>query len=309
MSDQKTEIIATRTGGLGSSDAKMVKSIGRNQTISEAQKIRLAVMLGLEQQKQFSTGATDYGNYIEQKVFETLAKEYNHATSNPFTKHEKYSQQYGFDIFNHIDFEVENENHLIWFECKAVNDDLETTLQKYAEQLAWHRMIGNAKASRLNKDFQLYLVHYQTADKTSNFEPDNITISLTDEVNDYSYFTKGFEIISEAIKDFQYTKSEELSSYSLPEKYQTKLDDIYLYMKDIERKTAEIEEFKAKMREIMKANNVKSIDNDLFRITTVEQSESIGFDAKLLEKEQNEIYKKYLTKKSVRKSYLKLTIK
>jgi len=306
--DNKQEIIATRRGGLGSSDAKLVYSAGRNGKVSDAQRTRLAVMLGLAEQKQFSTKATDYGNHIEQCIFETLKGEYPTAISNPFTKHQTFSEKYNFDIFNHIDFEVENEHHIIWFECKAVNDNLNDTLQKYSEQLNWHQLIGKEKAKNLNKDFCLYLVHYQTSDKDSDFDASKISIQLVE--NEYrDMFSKGFEIISKEIENFTYNPSEEISAYTLPADIQKTLEDVYLSLKEIDKLTKEVEKFKTNMLQLMETNDVKSIDNDLFKLTTVAAGESIGFDSKKFESENTELYQKYVTKRTVRKSYLKVTIK
>ena len=308
METAKNEIIKTRTGGLGSSDAKMVISIGKNGKVSETQKKRLAIMLGLDEQKQFTTNATEYGNYIENCVFEALKGEYPTAVSNPFTKHEAFSQEYGFDIFNHIDFEVENGFHIAWFECKAVNDGLDATIEKYNDQLMWHQMIGLEKAKSLQKDFTLYLVHYQTSDKESDFDASKINIHRIENVY-ANPFVQGFEVIKNEIKDFTYEKSEELSSYCLPVEQQKQLEQIYISLKEIETLNKKVDEFKEKMLGLMEANNVKSIDNELFKITVVAGSESIGFDTKRFEKENTEIHRKYLTKKTVRNPYLKLTIK
>ena len=308
QTDNKSEIIKTRTGGLGSSDAKMVISIGKNGKVSETQKKRLAIMLGLDEQVQFSTNATDYGNYIENCVFEALKGEYPTAVSNPFTKHELFSAEYGFDIFNHIDFEVENGYHIAWFECKAVNDNLTATIEKYKDQLMWHQMIGREKARNLKKDFTLYLVHYQTSDKDSEFDASKIVIERIE--NEYSNpFISGFEVIKSEIQNFTYEKSEELSSYCLPAEQQKELEQIYINLKEIETLNKKVEEFKARMHSLMEENNVKSIDNDLFKITIVAGSESMGFDAKRFEKENPELYRKYLTKKTVRNSYPKITLK
>lgn len=305
--DQKNEIIATRKGGLGSSDAKLVASVGRNGKLSDAQRNRLAVMLGLAEQKQFSTKATDYGNYIEECVFEKLKSDFPNAVSNPFTKHESLSEQYGFDIFNHVDFEVDQPNTLVWFECKAVNDDIDETIQKYKDQLAWHIMIGQSKAEKMGKKFVLMLAHYHTTDKESEFSVKKLTLMPVISIS--VDFVSGFKIIAKEIENFEYKPSEELSSYNLPEPIQNRLEEIYLNLRELEEINRKVDDFKAKILDLMIENNVKSIDNELFKITTVAGGESIGFDAKKFESENPEIHSKYLTKKTVRKSYLKLTLK
>ena len=66
---EKSEIIAARLGGLGSSDAKMVASVGRNKALTKTATDRISVMMGMEEKKQFSTEATAKGDYIESAVF------------------------------------------------------------------------------------------------------------------------------------------------------------------------------------------------------------------------------------------------
>ena len=307
-SDQKKEIISTRKGGLGSSDATLVASAAKNGKLTDSQRKRIAVMLGLEEQKQFSTKATEYGNYIEEKVFETLKNEYQNAISNPFNKHERFSEQFGFDVFNHIDFEVDKSNTIVWFECKAVNDNVDDTLSKYKNQLLWHQMIGREKSSLLKKQFALYLVHYHTEDKTSDFDPSKLTIRLVEHSTN-SLFEEGLKVVAKEIENFDYQPSEEISAYTLPEHIQKGLEEVYLQLKEIDQLNKKVDDFKAKMLELMETNSVKSINNDLFKISTVASTESVGFDAKKFEYEYPDLYSEFLIKKTVRKSYLKVTIK
>ena len=64
MSEGKNEILETRIGGLGSSDAKMCAKIGRNGVIGVSDRKRIAIMLGLDEQRQFTSAATEHGNFI-----------------------------------------------------------------------------------------------------------------------------------------------------------------------------------------------------------------------------------------------------
>ena len=58
MENYKDNIIATRVGSLGSSDAKMVAKIGRVGKLAYADKERLAVLTGQKEQHDFSNAAT-----------------------------------------------------------------------------------------------------------------------------------------------------------------------------------------------------------------------------------------------------------
>jgi hypothetical protein len=57
-------------------------------------------MLGEEENRKFTSLPTEYGNYIEDKVFEFIGMKYPTVVSNPFYKSKLLSEQFGFDIFN-----------------------------------------------------------------------------------------------------------------------------------------------------------------------------------------------------------------
>lgn len=306
--ETKNEIIRTRFGGLGSSDAAMVYNIGKNGTISESQRQRIAIMLGLDEQKPFKTNATDYGSFIEDCIYQELLKQYPNAVSNPFYKSDILSEKYGFSIFNHIDFEVETEKVLYWFECKAVNEDIETTKRKYIRQLHWHSVLGTEKAKIIGKKFNLILLHYKTEDKNSDFDAEKITYDNCDIHFEQGVISRGLQIISDEIKNFNYLPSDELSAYNLPIQVQDVLSEIYIQMREIETAEKKIEDFKAKILSLMQDNNVKSIDNELFRFTVVPESVSMQFDSKKFQIENEQLAEKY-KKEQKRKSYLKITIK
>jgi hypothetical protein len=71
--EHKNEIINTRVGGLGSSDAKMVAGIGERGFLNHADSKRIAIMLGMAEQRQFSTKAIETGNIIEKAIGDMLA--------------------------------------------------------------------------------------------------------------------------------------------------------------------------------------------------------------------------------------------
>lgn len=303
------EIIKTRVGGLGSSDAKMVAKIGRNGVISQSDKKRIAIMLGLDEQKQFTSVATEHGNFIENSIYQLLSSKYNNAVSNPYTKHDELSERYGFDIFNHIDFEVKTDKKLLWFECKATNKSIDETEQDYFEQLHWHSVIGNNKAKSLGLEFELYLVHYLDVEKEFIFDSQNFEIKKVDLHFEQGIISKGLQIISDAIKNgFEYEKQSELYLSDLPQIWQNEayeIQQILLRQKDEEQK---IEKFKDRLKEIMSANNVKSINNDFFSITYVAETVSTKLDSKKIKAEQPDIFEKY-AKQSPVKSSIRLTIK
>ena len=302
------EIVKTRTGGLGSSDAKMIAKIGRNGCISESDKKRIAIMLGLEEQKKFSTYVTEHGNFIEDCIFVNLKSKYPNAVSNPYTESIKQSERYGFKVFNHIDFEVVTKSKLIWFECKATNKDIDSTEQYYIDQLHWHFVIGNEKAIQLGLEFELYLVHYFDTEKEMIFDADNLQIRLVD-IHFATGIRKGLEIISETIKDFKYEKSEEFHVSDLPIIWQNECEQIQQILIRQKEEEQKIESFKQRLLEIMQANNVKTIKNDFFGVTYVSETIATTFDKEKLKKDMPGVFDNYNTKKSNKKAFIKITIK
>jgi len=309
MLDEKNEITKTRIGGLGSSDAKMVAKIGRNGILGDSDRKRIAIMLGLDEQKQFTSIATEHGNFIENSIFKLLTSKYNNALSNPYTKHDMLSDKYGFDIFNHIDYEVQTNDKLIWFECKATNKNIDDTINDYIHQLQWHTVIGENKASKLCLKFELYIVHYFDVEKEFIFNSDNFEIKLIDIHFEKEIISKGLEIISDEIKKgFEYEKRSELFLSDLPEKWQNEAYEIQQILIRKKYEEQKVEEFKIKLSEIMGKNNIKSIVNDFFSITYVSETLSTKFDSKKLMAEMPEIYEKY-TKQSPVKQSIRLKIK
>lgn len=309
MNNDKQHIISTRTGGLGSSDAKMVAKIGRNGKLSEADDQRIAIMLGLEEKKQFSIKATKFGDWIEECVFNELKNKYPQIISNPYYKSDSLSEKYEFDIFNHIDYEVENSQFIIWIENKATVKNSAETMKEYSDQLKWHQMLLKEKAARINKKPLLFLSHYKV-DDYEDFYPENLTVNLC-KLSSGNPFKKGFEIISQAIKDFAYQPKEELFAENLPLKVQEQLAAMSSILKGIEESQKKVDDFKNTMKELMQENGVKSIKNEFFNITLVPSSTSTSFDKKGMLDKYPSLNKRVeeFTSKKTKSSYIKLTIK
>jgi len=172
----KQEIINTRIGGFGSSDAKLFASIGKRGKIGKTALKRIEVMLGMRAQRNFSNASTRYGDYIESELYKSISQAYKgyKIISNPYC--EVKELPYSFKCFNHIDIEMVLPKRLIWIEVKAVNQLPEQTINEYKEQLCWHWWILEQESKKRKLTGELYLGHYHTKDKTSPFDPDNLSI-------------------------------------------------------------------------------------------------------------------------------------
>jgi len=312
-SENKIEIIETRKGGLGSSDADMVLRVAKSGIISDSAKQRLAIMLEYEQQKTFKTASTQLGNRIEDALFSSIKTKFPNAVSNPYSERTDLSSKYGFRVFNHIDFEIVDDKFLTWMECKATNHgDVNKVIKKYENQLQWHWMILVEKAKELGLKPRLFIVYFDTntiGDEAIEFNDDNIIIKPVACMGGViKTFETGLKLISKEVKSFQYEPLDELSAYNLPTAQQDYISDIGLCLQEIAERNVKVNEFKEKMLALMIENGVKSIKTDTFSISVVSESVSTSVDTSELKEKHPKIYKKVL-KLSKRKAYLKITLK
>ena len=314
MTDNKQEILETRIGGLGSSDAPMVYRIGLRGFLSDSDKFRIAVMLGLAESKIFSTEATRRGTEIEDRIFESLKLVQKEFVSNPKYVSESLTQKYGFSIFNHIDFELETETEVLWYENKAVLEkNIEVVKDKYICQLSWHMMLLKEKAAALNKKAELYLMRYDTNDFKADEElnPDNIDFYEVHYKRCLPYISvieNGLRIIKECIPTFEYVEPETLDAEVLPQVQIDYMNEIASRLESIKKHEIEIDEFKEKMYELMEANDIKSIKHDLFNMTIVAPTTVVKFNSKKFKKDNPKQYERYKMV-SCRDGFLKITLK
>lgn len=303
--ENKNEIINTRVGGLGSSDAKMVVGIAERETLNYADKERIAVMLGLAEKRQITSKAIELGNIIEDAVFEVFKTQFGeNIASNP-----RYTMELNLDyrVSNHIDFEISSDSELIWIEHKSTIHGIDQALEDYKYQLAWHAMLGQEKALNEGKKFKLLLSHYDTNGWDNEFNADKLSIvEVTPNTHLIDKICKGLLIINEQIPTFEWHEGI-LHASSLPAEINDKCEMMAEHLRKIKEMTEQVDNFKSKMCELMVANNVKSIVTDAFTITLVEQSVSTTFDKAKFTKEHPEMVAQY-EKKSIRKPYVNIKL-
>ena len=79
----KQNILSTRQGCLGGSDARMLSNIASIGYVPASAKKRLAVCKGLIEHENITTRAMQYGDYIEMMVYESLKAKDARWQSNP----------------------------------------------------------------------------------------------------------------------------------------------------------------------------------------------------------------------------------
>jgi len=290
METYKTDIIATRMGGLGSSDAKMVAKIGKSQSLSYADRERIAQMKGLAERRQFTTAATENGDYIEQRIYESVKLIYPEAVSNPFYKSGKLSDKYGFDIFCHIDIEAVSGDDLYWIECKATKADTAHTYDTYMHQLEWEHMLLEERAKELGKTPHLMLSHYHVTE-LGEYDTDNLT---NREIEPAPFIRKdikaGLKHIASILPSFTWEPKQELEASDLPEQQRGALAKWLARQQKMKEWLDEDRQIKDGLFDMMAAMDVKSIRIDGAVFTIKEGYTTTKIDSKKVQKLHPEVF-------------------
>ena len=314
----KQEIVSTRTGGLGSSDAAMVARIGRSKKLSATDNNRLAQMLGIIERPDFSTYYTRLGDDVEMAILGILEQAFgkDKVVSNPRYKSEMMSNTFGFDIMNHIDYEMEDEDTITWVENKASRYTTDEVQDKYKDQLVWHMMLLKEKAQTCGKKYRLCLSHYQT-DVTDHFDTANWTLRDITEAgmdNIATDIMNGLSVIQKKLEKFEYNPPKMLSMNESRAERLTAMADL---KEQIDRLTKHYEALKQEMQEEIINNQVDGADMPgVIHLTLVAESKTSKFDSKAYEKAHPErSYEavdpegtKAFYKETTRAAYLNVTI-
>ena len=147
--------------------------------------------------------------------------------------------------------------------------------------------------------------HFGHCEGFTLYDVENVEVKNKFKV-ELSEIKNGLKVIKESIPDFTFEENDELISTDLPEEVKKELSVIDEYLTKIEQMQSEINEFKDRMLHNMLKNNVKSIDNELFKITLVDETETSTFDSKKFKEEHPRLVKKYL-KTNKKKAYIKIS--
>lgn len=294
--EHKLEILNTRVGGAGSSDAAMVERIGRQGIVAltATDKKRLAILTGqAEKTDNFQTHAMQLGDEVEEIIFQIIKRKHPTAVSNPYREDLMMSSFYGFSIFNHIDIEVETEETVVWYEVKASNHTTEEVLDTYKAQLQWHWMLFN-KVHR-GKKLSLFLVHYRTG-ITESFSAENLSVipvKLDSKIQGNLY--SGLLKLRAFLPTFEWVEDDSLSlSLVDDERIQAMrevAEDAILRINELQ---AQIDEFKTALCSYMMSHSIKKISADKYTITLTLPTTSTTIDSKRLKAEMPDVYSQFL---------------
>ena len=295
QTEQKREIVETRKGGFGGSDARMFYKVGLKglSALSDTDKRRIAVALGQAEYIEIpATEAMEAGNefemWLRSKYSEENGWESNYKLESDFIKPRN------FKIFAHADFyDIEND---IVIEAKYTTSDLETTISDYMAQLQWYYMLGVYQVRIVKgyhgSDFE------KLDEKFIEYDPNYINVLL-----------HGISLIDDFCDTFIYQEKDEWTTFDLMPHEQAAAEVMFNYLSQIKKMEEEVEKQKAIMLDLMLKNGVKSLKSDGYTLTVVPESVRSTFDKAKLLKEHPEINESDYLKTSIVKPYLKITLK
>lgn len=316
MEQYKQDIINTRKGCLGGSDAKLLQQVALWGKVPQSAYKRLAVCKGLIEQENITTKVMEYGDFIEQSIFEHLYDVDERYQSNPCLVSKKYSTK-EVKIIDHVDFLLQDDENKVLnlYECKASKYSTTQVRNIYECQLYHHYLLGSELARELgNYRVNVFLCHYDTSDVDLDapwvFDPNKISVRQV-RFNNKQVFdmAKAVSIVSDFLADFnEYYEGDEIDAAYLPEKVKNEFDAITNVLKEIKEREQKVNDFKDKLYSFLQEKGIKSIKSDAFNITLVNPSESVSVDYKKLF--EQEIEAKHRVKaKRLKEKYKKSTQK
>ena len=292
MDEHKDEIVSTRVGCLGGSDAKLIASVAEHGSVPASAKKRLAICKGLIPHETFTSPAIEFGNYIEGMVFDMLHDGDERWQSNPCLVSEKYSRS-NCKVIDHVDFYLQDDNKktITIGECKATKHTYAQTRDEYNFQLLHHYLLGCEKAAELGGyKVSVLLCHYCTEglnlEDMNEFDPNRLTVKKLKNLESMSKkydIARGMDIIDEFLSTFDtYYVGEEISSVYLPADTKKQFYLIAQIIKKIDEDKQKVETFKNNLFAFMSKNDIKSIKDAEGRwaITRVDATSVKSVDTK-----------------------------
>lgn len=314
----KDEIISSRVGNLGGSDARILAAIAKNGCVQRAQVERLAIAKGLYERPNITNIAMQYGDFIENMIYDSLVQVDERWESNKCFRSQKYGRE-GLGLLVHIDFSLFDESRdkplLLWVECKATTTDIEQTYKDYKEQLYVEYVLGKELAEQLGADFKLELCHYDASVMFEDefqlqfaFDPDKISRKKVIFKKPVFDISSGMDIAAQYVSEMTEYKREEIDWDYLPAEVQEQMKQVNNILVSIKEKQDSIEEFKSHFYDFLCKNEIKSVKTPYFTISRVDESVSIQFDKVRFTAEHPELAAKY-QRAVKKKGYVLIKIK
>ena len=294
----KDIIIEHHKHGLGASDGNLLSKVANLGYVPTSCEERLAIIKGLySKDNDIKTEAMALGDLLENEVFDMLHENDNRWQSNYYFESKKYSRE-NCKLFVHIDFMLKDDEHKIlnWVEHKSTKRDIDYTRHEYANQLFIESMLGKEMTQSLGKGwrFNLQLSHYDTTDFDGNFDPEKIELRKVRFGNGFFDINKTMDIISDKISSMTEYYKDEVDADYLPENVKGKFMEVANCVNQINELNQKVKQFKENVYKFMVDKNIKSIKNDYFCVTRVDDTVVPKFDTKEFQKDHKTLYKKYM---------------
>ena len=314
----KDEIISSRVGNLGGSDARILAAIAKNGCVQRAQVERLAIAKGLYERPNITNIAMQYGDFIENMIYDSLVQVDERWESNKCFRSQKYGRE-GLGLLVHIDFSLFDESSdkplLLWVECKATTTDIEQTYKDYKEQLYVEYVLGKELAEQLGADFKLELCHYDASVMFEDesqlqfaFDPDKISRKKVIFKKPVFDIASGMDIAAQYVSEMTEYKREEIDWDYLPAEVQEQMKQVNNILVSIKEKQDSIEEFKSRFYDFLCKNEIKSVKTPYFTISRVDEAISMQFDKVKFASEHPELVAEY-QKEVKKKGYVLIKTK
>lgn len=284
MYDYKEEIIATRKGYVGSSDARLLAQISLLGYVPKTAYRRMALIKGMVEVDNISTPAMRFGDFIENAVYEHISATDKRYESNPMWVSKKYSRK-NVQCMSHPDIVLEDDNNKVLnvYEVKATRQSIEETRQTYKAQLFHHMLLAKERAEAKRYRVRVYLCHYNTEGIDLNeefiFDPERLTVNEVRFNNTPFDLGHAMDIINDFLDDFDiYSEDDSIDAALLPDNVREKFVVVANLLREIKQREAAVSDFKTYLYNFLSEKGIKRISCDEFAFTVVQPTESTSVD-------------------------------
>lgn len=327
MYEYKEDIIKTRSGCVGSSDAKMLAQIANLGSVPRSAYPRLAVVRGLVAPEDTpTTAAMAFGDFVENAIFDNLVAQHGveDYQSNPCLVSQKYSRK-NVRCIDHVDiYRVDEANKTLYaYEVKASKSTFDDVRYDYRAQLYHHTLMLREEAARRGSQWRVVviLVHYDTYGVDLNeafvFEPERITMREVKFKSAVFDLAHAMDIVDAFLDTFnEYYEGDCIDADILPDNVRETFNTMAGLLAEIKEREEKVEAFKAKLFDFLTSHDIKQIKNEAFTITRVDATTSVTFDAKRYLEELEAAHpvkakrlRKQYEKRTNKKGFAKITIR
>lgn len=286
--DYKIEISATRKGCLGGSDGNLLERISALGSVPKALYKRFAVVKGLIENDNVTTKVMLYGDYIEQRIYDSLVATNPNYQSNPMWVSGKYSRK-DLKLICHPDYILYDDDKKVLnvYEMKATRFSVLQTRETYKNQLFIEWTLAKEIVAARGEGWKvnMFLCHYDTSgvdfDKEFEYDPQRLSVHKLRMRDNLFDIGKAMDVASDFLQTFDcYSEDDEIQARYLPEKVKAEFDAVSVVLSEIKEREKTIDAFKARMVEFMQKKGIKCIKSEEWSINLVEASESVQFDHK-----------------------------